>query len=321
MTNALHGHRFTLEPYLRSALLPSRVAPSHRLRVPFVDPQRGEIALTGRLGPSPTGDELLVAIHGLGGHTGSYYMHRAVSAAERAGIGCLRMNMRGADRGGADVYHGGLAEDVGTLLSAPELAGAKRIYLLGYSLGGHLALAYAASGRVDPRVAAVASVCAPLDFDAGARAIDAPSGFVYRHHLLRGLKEVYRAAHARRPLSLPPERVDAIGGLREWDRLVVAPRYGFESAEHYYATVSVGPRLAAIDVPTLMVVAEHDPMVKLHTLRSSLANAGKVELALTPYGGHVGFPEGLDLGLGASGTIEDQLLGWLRRRGGARPRA
>lgn len=314
MLNALHGHRWTLEPYLRSALAPAKIAASQRLRVPFHDVSRGEIALSGRLGPFEHRDELLVAVHGLGGDTSSYYMHQAVAAAERAGIDCLRMNMRGADRSGADVYHGGLAEDVGRMLAAPELSHVRRVYLVGYSLGGHLALSYAASGSVDPRVRAVASVCAPLDFDAGARALDQPAGRIYRRHLLRGLKEVYRAAHARLPITIPISRLEQIEGLREWDRLVVAPRFGFDSAEHYYHCVSVGRKLDAIDVPTLMLVADQDPMVKLETLRESLDRAGKVRVVRTPRGGHVGFPKGLDVGVGHAGSVEDQIIAWLRSR-------
>lgn len=313
MTSTFHGHRWTLEPYLRSALSPVRVSPSQRIRVPFHDPARGEIALTGRLGPMPEGDELLVVVHGLGGHSGSYYMHRAVAAAERAGIGCLRMNLRGADRGGADVYHGGLGEDVGTMLTAPELAHVRHIYLLGYSLGGHIVLTYAASGRMDPRVQSVTSVCAPLDFAANVRALDVPTGRMYRQHLLGGLKEMYRAAHAHRPISIPISRLEQIRNLREWDDLIVVPRFGFESPEAYYEAVSIGPKLHAIDVRTLMLVAERDPMVKLSTLESSLARTGSVQVARTQRGGHVGFPEDLDVGLGFSGTVEDQIVSWLRQ--------
>lgn len=316
MTSPLQGHRWTLEPYVRSLVAPLPAAPSRRIRVPFHDPARGEIGITGRLGPEPPGDELLVAIHGLGGHAGSYYMHRAAHAARQAGIGCLRMNMRGADRSGDDIYHGGLAEDVGRLLAAPELAQVRRIYLVGYSLGGHLALAYAASGRVDERVRSVASICAPLDFDAGASELDKARFSVYRNHLLRGLKQSYQVAHARRELTVSAERAMRVRRLREWDTLIVAPRFGFESAEHYYASVSVGPKLGAIELPTLMLVADHDPMVKLDTLAGSLAKAGRVQVLRTPHGGHVGFPTEVDLGLGTRANVESQVVSWLRENGG-----
>lgn len=311
MPNAFHGHRWTLEPHLRTLFRPPELPGSRRIRVTFDDPVRGEIGITGRLTPAAESDELVVVVHGLGGSTSSGYMARMVAAARRVGIGCLRMNMRGADRSGDDVYHGGLGDDIGRLLAAPELASVKTIYLVGYSLGGHLVLCYAA-GHMDPRVAAVASVCAPLDFDAGATELDKPRGAFYRRHLLSGLREVHAAAHRRSPLQVDIARTAKIVRLREWDELVVAPRFGFRSAEDYYAQVSVGPRLGAIEAPTLMIATEHDPMVRFSTLLPSLQSSGRVRVVTSRHGGHVGFPPVVDLGTGPSGPLEDLLVRWLR---------
>jgi len=316
MPNALHGHRWTLLPHFRGLFGAPEIPGSRRIRATFHDPLRGEIAITGRLAPEPTNGELLVVVHGLGGSTSSKYMSRAVAAALRAGIGCLRMNMRGADRSGDDVYHGGLGEDIGRLLASPELVDVKTIYLLGYSLGGHLVLCYAA-GAMDERVAAVASVCAPLDFDAGATELDKPAGRFYREHCLEGLREVHAAAHRRMPTHVGIDRVKRVTRLREWDDVVVAPRYGFKSAEHYYSHVSVGPRLSAIEAPTLMIVTEHDPMVRLSTLVPHLTGTGTVDVIRSRFGGHVGFPPDIDLGIGPRGPLEDQLVRWLRDHGPA----
>lgn len=281
--------------------------------MPFHDSVRGDIAITGRIGPEFGGDEMLVAVHGLGGHVGSYYMGRVMAAAERAGISGARMNMRGADRGGDDIYHGGLSQDIGTFLGSPEFAQVKRFYLIGYSLGGHLALAYAA-GDHDPRLAAVASVCAPLDFESSARTIDTRASTMYRGHLLRGLKQSFRAAAERAAYHTPVAQVNSIRFVREWDEVVVAPRFGFESAEEYYARVSVGSRLHAIRTPTLMLVADGDPMVRLSTLLPSLERPGVVHVVRTPVGGHVGFPERINLGLGSTGNVDDQLIDWMREQ-------
>lgn len=316
MPNAFHGHRWTLEPHLRSLFRPPELPGSRRIRAAFHDPLRGEIGITGRLSPDPKSDELLVVVHGLGGSVASGYMGRSVAAARRVGIASLRMNMRGADRSGDDIYHGGLGEDIGRLLASPELASYRRIYLLGYSLGGHLVLSYAA-GAMDPRVRSVASVCPPLDFEAGAVEFDKPSGAFYRRHLLVGLREVHAAAHRRKPLHVGVEETAHIRRLRDWDATVVAPRFGFRSAEHYYAHVSVGPRLGDIVAPTLLIVTEHDPLVRYSTLLPSLAARGTIDVVRSRFGGHVGFPPDIDLGIGPRGAIEDQLVRWLRERGGA----
>ena len=51
-------------------------------------------------------------VHGLGGSATSYYARKAALAAAHAELDSLRLNLRGADRGGADYYHAGLTEDL-----------------------------------------------------------------------------------------------------------------------------------------------------------------------------------------------------------------
>ncbi|MDX1504009.1 MAG: alpha/beta hydrolase, partial [Thermoanaerobaculia bacterium] len=89
-------------------------------------------------GPSSGGD-LLVVVHGLGGCAESFYARRAAAAAEGAGVGCLRLNLRGADERGEDIYHAGLWSDLAAVVESPAFDGYERLLVLGYSLGGHLA--------------------------------------------------------------------------------------------------------------------------------------------------------------------------------------
>ena len=65
----------------------------------------------------------------------------------------------------------GLTADLEAAIRSPALEGYEHILLLGYSLGGHIALRYACS-RPNERVRAVAAICSPLDLDRGARHLD-----------------------------------------------------------------------------------------------------------------------------------------------------
>jgi predicted alpha/beta-fold hydrolase len=93
----------------------------------------------------------------------------------------------------------------------------------------------------------------------------------------------------------------------------VAPRFGFSSPEDYYQKESVGPRLGRIRIPSLLVASENDPWVPAATIRPWLSGASDLlTVCWSNRGGHVGFPENLDLGLGPEPGLEIQVLSWLR---------
>lgn len=269
------------------------------------DPKRGRLKLTGRYTPADS-DALVVLVHGLGGSFRSAYMLDAARAVHSRGLASLRVNLRGADRRGGDWYHAGLIDDVQAVLDDPLVRSFRRVHLIGFSMGGHVSLALAA--RSDPRIDSLASICAPLDLEAGAIAIDEPRGAVYRRHVLKGLKEIYREVARNEEVPVRVSHAMKITTMREWDGSVIAPRFGFGSAEHYWRSQSAGPILDRIDVPTLAVVTRQDPVVFLETLEPFIGT-GNVRWSVIE-GGHVGFPPDVDLGVGERGTLIEQVLGW-----------
>lgn len=311
---SLAGHWFTIAPLARHLLTPRTLTESRAFVLSLDDARLGSVRLTGRLHLPEAATSLVIVVHGLGGSADSHYVAHAVSAVLDAGLACLRINLRGADRSGEDFYHAGLSADLAALIASPELAAFERIYVLGYSLGGHVTLRLATE-ELDPRVRAVAAVCAPLDLDRSAREIDRGGRWLYRRHVLAGLVEMYRAFSARRGGDLPLSEARRIRTIREWDEAIVAPRHGFDDAEHYYAEASVAPRLRTLALPALLVQAEHDPMVPAHAIRPSLTHASSaLDVRFVADGGHVGFPEGVDLGVRAARGLEAQIVGWLSER-------
>lgn len=303
-------HLWTAIPRLRHSFSPIS-APSSRPWEAWVeDPQAGRVRLNGWFRREPGGDEALLLVHGLGGSVDSHYMLRAARAASSAGLSCLRLNLRGSDRQGDDYYHAGLTADVHAALAAPELAPYSRIYLLGYSLGGHVALSVAAE-EGDPRLVAAAAVCSPVDLALSVLSIDAPAGWLYRRYLLRALNQIYAGVAARRPVPFPVEKALLIGTIREWDDRIVAPRHGFRDAADYYARASVVQRLDRLRIPALLLNAEHDPMVSAAAIR--LANVSPcLTVRFLREGGHVAFPARIDTGLASGEGLEAQLFAWLR---------
>ena len=241
-------------------------------------------------------------------------MRRFAAEAVSAGCACLRLNHRGAERRAQDYYHAGLTVDLESVLAAGELAHFERVAVVGFSLGGHVALRYAAErpGTTDRRLAGVAAVCAPLDLDRGATALDAPASWIYRQYVLPGLRRHVDAVEKLRPVPCDRARRARVRGIREWDDLVVAPRWGFTSAEDYYARASVAPILDRIALPTWIIESENDPMVPVWTVEDALKSVSPTtEVSMTPRGGHVGMPRDLDLGRPGARGLHPQLITWL----------
>jgi len=310
----LTGHLWTIVPTLAHRLRPMPVPAAAPWSTTFEDSRMGPVVLRGLHRHEPDSSACLLVVHGLGGTTDTFYCGRAARAAQSMGISSLRLALRGADRGGDDFYHGGLIGDLEQAVASEAMARYERIYVLGYSLGGHVTLRYGLA-PTDPRVIAVAAVCPPLDLDRSAQAIDHPRALVYRRHVLAGLNEIYAAVAARRSVPTPVEQVRAARTIRAWDSLTIVPRYGFDSVDHYYATMSAGPRLDAMQRPALVVHIEHDPMVPPWTYRDHLARSlPAVEILRLSVGGHVSFPDRVRLPDGRRDQLEPYLLRWLSTR-------
>jgi uncharacterized protein len=310
----LHGHLWTIRPFLRHKLRPRTPPPSVPWSTMVEDPVVGSILLQGRFSPRPGARGCLVIVHGLGGTADSSYVIDAALAAEAQALATLRLNLRGAGGEGTDFYNAGLTADVHAALKSPELAAFEVIFLLGYSMGGHIALRIATE-PLDARVRAVAAICPPLDLDRCSSSLDQPRSWVYRQHILAGLKDMYASIALRRKLPVPVAEARRIRRLREWDDRIVAPRYGYADAEAYYAAATVVPHLGRLSVPSLLAATAADPMVPAATLRPALAAPPALLDVRWIEGGHVGFPAALALGFPAPLGLEAQAIQWLLSRG------
>jgi hypothetical protein len=298
LASAAGGHLWTIATDLVARARPVSLPPDQPWEITVPDERYGSVRLGGRMRDTG-GDTLVVVVHGLGGNRNSPYVHKAARAIDARGWSCLRVDLRGADGLGEDFYHAGLTGDLHAIVAAcPRFA---RVYVLGYSLGGHMTLRFATEA-IDPRVAAVAAVCSPLDLAAVAAAFDRTRTWIYRVHVLRGLRRAHAELARRRSDPTDTRRIRTI---REWDERIVAPRHGFVSADDYYARTSAGPRLPHLVVPAAWFGTRWDPMVPASTVLPSLTSAGdKLQVHWFDRGGHVGYPADIANGR----TLEDAVL-------------
>jgi predicted alpha/beta-fold hydrolase len=271
------------------------------------------VRISGLLADSPKSDTLALIVHGLAGSANSWYCAAAARAAWQAGYSSLRLSMRGADGSGEDIYHGGLTDDLKAALASAELSRYRRIFLLGYSFGGHIVLR-AAIEEIDPRIRAAAAICPPLDLKATMESCDAPSRRLYRRCINSGLNTNYARAAARRKLPTPVEDLKRARKCGEWNAAAIVPRFGFNSLEDYYHRASVSTDIHRLRTASLIVASLNDPIVSPEILFPTLNNAPPaLKVCWVRQGGHISFPAKLDLGQGGRLGLEAQVMRWLSR--------
>ncbi|MBX2813193.1 MAG: alpha/beta fold hydrolase [Myxococcales bacterium] len=312
LLDELFGHLWTMAPAIP---WPKPESPRSQLMSCWVeDEQQGrKIPLEGHL-TTENHKELLILVHGLGGSLDSPYLLRAAQCAHHVGLDSLRISLRGADRKGFDIYHAGLVDDLSAFLQAPELNRFERIYIVGYSLGGHMVLRWSLA-PTNPRVAAVAAVGSPLDLTRGAAALDRRRIWGYRWYILHSLKEIYISWAKRHPVPTPASVIKRVSTIRQYDQLTVVPRFGFGSVDEYYQSQSVGRHLPSLQLPALYVGSRWDPIVPWNTIKTSVdAHSKNLTVQMLNTGGHVAFPSDINLGYGEAHGLEAQVIHWMRQQ-------
>lgn len=310
----LKGHLWTVGPVAQYMLSPP---PEALEALPFTAHIRDEcgepVMLTGALQevPGEREDTLVILVHGLGGSASSFYMLDAARECAERGWSTLRLSLRGVDSDTQDIYHAGLTHDLHQVIADPQLARWAKIIVVGYSLGGHMTMR-ALTDSLDDRVKAACAVCAPVDLSSVIHHIDAPRAVLYREYVLRSLKAHHDELIAHGKGIAPRFRVQRLHKLREFDALVIAPRFGFDSPEDYYQRVGVSNVMERIDRPLLYIGSTPDPMVPTRSSLGALSRAPSdlVDVRWVEQGGHVYFPPGERLGFGDDVGVTPQMLTW-----------
>lgn len=284
------GHRQTLVGYWRRHRL-TWTLPTEDLIVEAGEDVRLLVRASWQAGAREK-RPALVLVHGLGSSDQASYALATGRLAWQRGWHVLRMNMRGAGDGEAlcpRLYNAGLDQDLVAVLKAAAAA-TPRVAMVGFSLGGNLALL--ALGRraseLPPGLFAAVSVSAPLDLAACADALERPVNRLYQDWFMRGLRASYIRRQRLRPDLYEGGREQGLRTVRQFDDAITAPYGGYRGAADYYFRSSSGRYLGGIDRPTLILTAADDPMVPASSVASwELSTAVSREMLST--GGHMGF--------------------------------
>jgi predicted alpha/beta-fold hydrolase len=237
----------------------------------------------------------VVLAHGLEGSSESGYILGVAARAWEAGCNVVRMNMRtcgGTERLTPTLYHSGLSDDLGAVVRHfTRQHGLERVALVGYSMGGNLALKLAGEWGSGTPLVAVATVCPAIDLATGADALHEGFNRAYEWKFLRGLMARYRRKAKLFPaIYAPLWEIGAVRSIREFDDKIVARYWHFRNADDYYCRAAAARVVERIAVPTLILRAQDDPFIRLtvETRAKLLANPC-VSLVETRHGGHCGY--------------------------------
>ena len=252
-------------------------------------------------GPEPaSGAPIVLVLHGLEGSSRRRYVRSVCRELLARGVRPVAMNFRGCSgepNRTLRFYHSGETADPRAVLELVHARfPARRVGVMGFSLGGNVALkllgerADGGTGLVDAAVA----MSVPYDLSAGSALLERSfMGRVYAEYFLRSLRRKVAAKRDRLAGVLDLERVDAASTVRAFDEHVTAPLHGFEGAEAYYRACSSARFLDGIGVPTLLLHADDDPFLPPDSIPAHAARANPaITWRLGRGGGHVGFLEG-----------------------------
>ncbi|MFZ5970363.1 MAG: YheT family hydrolase [Bacteroidota bacterium] len=236
-------------------------------------------------------EKLVILSHGLEGNSTRPYMKGMARAFATAGYDVLAWNYRGCSEEmnrQTRFYHSGATDDLHTVVQHAQRKGYRKIYLIGFSLGGNLTLKYLGeqSAALPEPVRGAVAISVPLDLHGSCVQISQPGNAVYAKRFLRSLKEkILRKAKSNKALST--RGLNKIQTLIDFDNRYTSVLHGFRDALDYYEQCSSMHFIGHIQRPVLLLNAKNDPFLSTKCYPAS-ANSF-LTVRYPERGGHVGF--------------------------------
>ncbi len=246
------------------------------------------------LSAEQTDAPILFLLHGLEGSVRSGYIQGMLQVAKNHHWRAVLPHLRGS--GGrinniSQSYHAGRTDDLDIALqhirarypNAPCVA-------VGYSLGANLLLKYLGENSAQPFIKTAIAVCAPFDLAATAAKLSQGVNKIYEHTFVESLKKTIAYKMALN-MSMPIDWLELanIKTMHDFDDKITAPLHNFLNAKEYYAQSSCLQFLPNIQIPTLIINAQDDPLIPKEVIPSQKQLNQHITLDIQQHGGHVGF--------------------------------
>ncbi len=288
-----NGHSMTMYAWARRRSFPELGAPDRRLFRVSADTQ---VAADCFWQSNRAAHPLLLALHGLESSSEAHYMRGLAAQAAHRGWNAVLLNQRncgGTEHLTPGLYHSGLTADpLAVMRELADKDGIAEIGVVGYSLGGNLAIRLAGQlgEEADLPVRAVVAVSPAIDLERCVRAIERPANIAYQWNFMRGLRARMRRKAASWPGAFDLAPLSRIHTIRTFDDTYTAPYHGFAGASDYYFKASALRVVDRIRIPTLILTAADDPFVPGDQFREPAVTGNPhVTARIEQHGGHCGF--------------------------------
>lgn len=241
------------------------------------------------------GRKLVLTLHGLEGSSESQYIKGIVRIFNDHQWDVVAMNFRscsGEINRRRRMYHSGETSDLDFVLrNILNRNNYDEIVLVGFSLGGNVALKFAGEQGQDiaPRIKKVVGVSVPMELHSCSLKIEQASNFVYIQRFMNNLKRKFKLKQHLYP-DIDPKKIFQARGFSDFDEHFTAPVHGFDSAIDYWSRASSRPLLPNIVVPALIINAKDDSFLSdLAYPYEEVEQNPLLNLLAPRFGGHVGF--------------------------------
>ncbi len=238
-------------------------------------------------------DLTVVLIHGLCGSHQSAYMIRIANRLSLLGVKVVRMNQRGCGSGkgfARKMYLDTSDEDVHEVLKfLKKQYSYSPIILVGFSLGGNIALKFAGKLQHEAKrfIEEIIAVSPPVDIGRCTELLSESKNWIYEKYLSDLLIKDAIFRHRHFP-DLPSLKLPKGMRIIDFHKLYLAPGSGFDRVEDYHRACSSIHCVERITVPCKILFAKDDPIIDASGL-DHMALPNHIKIYKAPGGGHMGF--------------------------------
>jgi len=241
-------------------------------------------------------DKLIILTHGLEGSSDRHYIMGCARLFYENGWDALAWNCRscsGEMNRVLKMYHHGDIEDIQSVINhVLQKTAYKEIHLIGFSMGGNITLKYLGvnGDQIPDQIKGAVTFSAPCDLTSSAALLDERQSRFYKRKFYKKLSNKMRLKAKQFPGSIAIEKLAEVKSWRDFDELFSAPLNGFMNAQAFYDQASSINFIAGIQIPTLLVNAQNDPILTKACSPIEIAKNHPYFFLETPAkGGHVAF--------------------------------